>query len=50
MTKEEAINIVTKNVAEGGWSSIHTIVESLSTDQLYDFLGDSIGEDEQIEE
>lgn len=38
MTYEEKVNEVAHNIAEGGWSSIHSLVENLSEEQLNEYL------------
>lgn len=39
MTREQKIEAVAKRVVEGGWSSIYTLVEQMTDEELNDRLG-----------
>lgn len=52
MTREEKVMLVAQNVAQGGWSSIHSLADKLSDDELeeYSFYWDDEFEEDEEED
>lgn len=51
LTREEKVNKIAACIAEGGWSSIHSLVNDLSNRQIedYNYLWDETEEEEEDE-
>lgn len=47
MTREEKVIKVTKQISEGGWSSLYSLVDRLSDDELDAYTWDEEEEDDE---